>query len=86
MERFQWVRRHVAEKLDLHLQNGIQREGIRDQLRLAPVMFDTAEEVLTDFRQRVSGWTVPAQSLVATWKWKTVRRRETATTIGCASI
>ena len=63
----------------LYMQKGIQREGIREQLRLAPVMFDTADDVLADFRQRVADWRLsplPKHALVADWKRKTERRTQ----------
>ena len=63
----------------LYLQKGIRREGIREQLRLAPVEFETADEVIDHFRQRVRMWnlaTTPAHPLVAEWKFKTERRTQ----------
>lgn len=57
----------------LYLQRGISREGIRSQLRLKPVEFDTDLDVLADLKQRVPGWqlkAVPDAPLVARWNSK----------------
>ena len=57
----------------LYLQRGVSREGIRSQLRLKPVEFDTITDVLGDLRKQVSGWELLAVStapLIARWKWK----------------
>ena len=37
-----------------YIQKGIKREGIRDQLLLGAVEFETEQEVLTEFRRRLS--------------------------------
>jgi hypothetical protein len=61
----------------LYLQRGIQREGIREQLRLAPVEFDSTADVINDFRRRVADWKLevaPRQSLVAKWRFEAERR------------
>jgi len=60
-------------EVGLYLQRGIAREGIRQQLRLKPVEFDKADDVLTDLRTRVSGWSThisKPQPLQAEWKWE----------------
>jgi hypothetical protein len=44
----------------IYLQKGIKREGPREQLRLAPIEFETSAEVLSDVRQRVSAWRLDA--------------------------
>ncbi len=53
-----FIQNALARRIDvaLYLQRGITREGIRSQLRLAPVEFDTADEVISDIRTRVAGW------------------------------
>ena len=59
----------------LYLQRGIYREGIRQQLRLAPIEFETSDEVLTDFRARISTWQLNAPHSVApAWRWEAVQR------------
>lgn len=42
----------------LYIQRGIQREGVRQQLGLAPVDFDTSDQVLADVRERIPRWTL----------------------------
>lgn len=37
----------------VYIQRGLKREGVRDQLHLNPVEFDTDEEVIADFRARL---------------------------------
>ena len=57
----------------LYLQRGISREGIRSQLRLKPVKFDSSAEVMSDLRTRVGAWNLsPASTapLIARWDWK----------------
>lgn len=75
---------HVSKRkieVVLYLQEGIKREGIREQLRLAPVTFSSADEVLEDFQRRVAGWELaltPRHGLVAEWNFKaekTTQRR-----------
>ena len=57
----------------LYLQRGITREGIRSQLRLKPVDFDSNSDVLDDLRNQVSSWKLlatPTAPLIAHWGWK----------------
>lgn len=57
----------------LYLQKGIHREGIREQLRLAPIEFETPEDVLKDFRSRLSTWNLEihrSYSLIAEWRYE----------------
>ena len=67
---------HVLDRqiaVVLYLQRGISREGIRSQLRLKPIEFDSVIEVLADLRSQVSGWKLSATStapLIARWDWK----------------
>jgi len=67
---------HVLDRqlaVVLYLQRGISREGIRSQLRLKPVEFDTVSDVLADLRRQVGGWklvAVSTASLIARWEWK----------------
>ncbi len=67
---------HVLDRqlaVVLYLQRGISREGIRSQLRLKPVEFDSVSDVLADLRKQVAGWklsAVPSASLIARWDWK----------------
>lgn len=59
----------------LYLQKGIHREGIREQLRLAPIEFETAEHVLTDFRTRLGTWKLEiprSYSVAAEWRFDPV--------------
>jgi hypothetical protein len=46
---------HTREDLPVlvYIQKGITREGVRQQLRLAPVEFETEDEVLIDLRRRI---------------------------------
>jgi hypothetical protein len=37
----------------VYIQRGLKREGVRDQLQLNPVEFDTEAEVIADFRARL---------------------------------
>jgi hypothetical protein len=63
----------------LYIQKGIRREGIREQLRLAPFEFETADQVIDDFRRRVRTWSLtiaPTHLLVAEWKFKTGRQTQ----------
>ncbi len=46
----------------MYFQKGIHREGIREQLRLGPVEFESDAEVVNDFRQRVATWKVVVPS------------------------
>lgn len=72
---------HVIERpieVALYLERGISLEGIRQQLRLRPVEFETAQEVLNDLRMRVATWQltpVTARSLVVEWERQNVRIR-----------
>src|ERR1700741_1238528 len=52
-----FIQNALARRIDvaLSLQRGITREGIRSQLRLAPVEFDTGADVLNDLRTRLPG-------------------------------
>jgi hypothetical protein len=67
---------HVLDRqlaVVLYLQRGISREGIRSQLRLKPVEFDSLSDVLADLRNQVAGWKLSATStapLIARWEWK----------------
>jgi hypothetical protein len=70
-----FIQNALARRIEvvLYLERGITREGIRSQLRLAPVEFDSPDEVLKDLRERIKSWALaPArpQSLVAEWEWK----------------
>jgi hypothetical protein len=50
---------HVLDRqlaVVLYLQRGISREGIRSQLRLRPVEFDTVNDVLANLRKQVGEW------------------------------
>ena len=63
----------------LYLQKGIYREGIREQLRLAPVMFETSADVLADFESRLTSWrleTPRTHSLRAEWRFETYRQTQ----------
>ena len=65
----------LARKMEvvLYLQKGISREGIRSQLRLKPVEFESNAEVLIDLRARVPEWVLlprPDAPLIAQWNWK----------------
>ena len=42
----------------VYMQEGIEREGIRQQLRLSPVEFTSNQEVLADVKQRIPEWTL----------------------------
>lgn len=60
----------------LYLQRGIGREGIRQQLRLKPIEFDTSDDVLTDLRARLKSWTIEStagQPLQAEWRFEYLR-------------
>jgi len=46
----------------LYLQRGVTREGIRSQLRLKPVDFDSNNDVLEDLRIKVPRWELLASS------------------------
>lgn len=67
---------HVLDRniaVALYIQRGISREGIRSQLRLKPVEFDTADDVLADLPRQIAGWQILVPSsppLVAQWNWK----------------
>lgn len=70
-----FVQHVLARKIEvaLYQQRGVSREGIRLQLRLNPVEFDSAGEVLADLQRRVAGWqleTVSTAPLIARWQWK----------------
>lgn len=70
-----FIQQALQRKIEvaLYLQRGIRREGVREQLRLAPVEFETSDEVIADFRQRLSGWVLkapPTHVLVAEWRFK----------------
>ena len=57
----------------LYLQRGISREGIRSQLLLRPMEFDSPTEVISDLRKRVGAWNLSpslAAPLTARWAWK----------------
>ncbi len=59
----------------LYIERGIQHEGMRQQLRLKPVEFTSANEVLDDLRERVATWNLtaaPTYSLVAEYHYRTV--------------
>lgn len=59
----------------LYLQRGISREGIRSQLRIKPVEFDNADDVLSDLSKQVAQWTilpVATAPLIARWGWKLI--------------
>lgn len=63
----------------LYIQKGIRREGIREQLRLAPIEFETADQVIEDFRERVRTWNLTIATthlLVAEWKLKIGRQTQ----------
>jgi len=68
--------KHVLDRqieVALYLQRGISREGIRSQLRIKPIEFDTASDVLADLRRQVVQWemqTVSIAPLIALWEWK----------------
>jgi hypothetical protein len=50
---------HVLKRsieVALYLQTGIALEGIRQQLRLKAVQFNTAEEILADLPERLRSW------------------------------
>lgn len=55
----------------LYIQEGIEREGIRQQLRLNPVIFTNGDEVLSDLRSRIKGWHIAAinsaEAIVDKW-------------------
>lgn len=77
-----FIQHALKRKIEVavYLQKGIPREGIREQLRLAPIEFETADEVIHDFRQRLAAWKLevtPARSLVADWRFKAERRTQT---------
>jgi hypothetical protein len=67
---------HVLDRqlaVVLYLQRGIAREGIRSQLRLKPVEFDSVNDVLADLPKQVGKWKLLAAStapLIACWDWK----------------
>lgn len=67
---------HVLKRrieVALYLQRGITREGIRSQLRLAPIEFDTTDEVLQDLRTRIRTWDLSSplpRALVPEWRFK----------------
>lgn len=68
------LRRHV--EVALYVRSGIEREGLRQQLRLKPIDFETADDVLTDLMQRVSRWQlapVAGRSLIAEWERRNVQ-------------
>ena len=57
----------------LYTQRGISLEGIRSQLRLKPVEFDSSSDVLADLEQRIYGWeliSTPKAPLIPRWDWK----------------
>ena len=61
----------------LYLRRGICREGIREQLRLNPIEFDSAEEVIEDFRLRLARWTlVSTPDLIAQWRFECERQTQ----------
>lgn len=63
----------------LYIQQGIAREGIRQQLRLKPVEFDQSAEVIADLKVRVKNWQIHASSpqpLQAVWRYEYLRRPE----------
>ena len=56
----------------LYLQPGISREGIRSQLRLNPVEFESSEDILSDLRDRIKTWNLFPSStapLIPRWNW-----------------
>lgn len=54
----------------LYVRKGITREGIRQQLRLKPIEFESEIEVVNDFAERVKTWNTnadPTRGLAAEW-------------------
>ena len=71
-----FIQHALKRKLEvaIYLQKGIHREGIREQLRLLPVEFEKADDVLTDFRDRLPQWMLneaPEYSLAAMVRFTT---------------
>ena len=57
----------------LYQQEGIAREGIREQLILNPVIFGSHSEIIADLRSKIPKWKLvsnASQSLAAEWKHK----------------
>ena len=70
-----FIQHALKRKLEvaLYLQKGIHREGIREQLRLAPIEFQAPEDVLNDFRSRLRTWKLgipQSYSLIAEWRFE----------------
>lgn len=56
----------------LYLQRGISREGIRSQLLLKPIEFDSHKDVISDLKARLESWNLSPIStapLIAQWQW-----------------
>lgn len=55
-----FIQTALARQLEvvLYLQRGITREGIREQLRLGPIEFENASEVVADLRLRIGRWSL----------------------------
>ncbi len=68
----QHVLKHKIEVL-LYLQRGIYREGIRSQLRLKPIEFDSSADIITNLKASVPAWNLSPSSaspLIPRWSWK----------------
>ena len=68
----QYVLKRKIEVL-LYLQRGIFREGIRSQLRLKPIEFDSSADVITHLRTSVVEWNLSPSTtspLIPQWSWK----------------
>jgi len=76
-----FIQKAIGRKVEvaIYMEAGIHREGMRQQLRLKPVEFESAEAVITDLRERIGNWSlaVPVtQSLIAEWKYETLRETQ----------
>jgi len=47
---------HRQIEVLLFIESGIRREGVREQLRLAPIEFERPEQVLEGIRERLRSW------------------------------
>ncbi len=66
---------HRKIEVALYIQRGIQREGMRQQVRLRPIEFVTPDEVLIDLGTRIQGWNLEAANshpVVAEWRFETL--------------
>lgn len=72
---------HVLKRplqVALFVQEGIHREGLREQLRIDPIEFKGSDEVLHELRKRVNTWLLlPRRELSLTARWRRIDRKIT---------